>query len=93
MDRRRFLLTSLTVTVATPLAAQAQRVGKVYRIGYLGIVAPTPATLPLWHAFQEGLREGGYVEGQNLFIERRYSEGRPERFPILLPSSSGSRWT
>jgi putative ABC transport system substrate-binding protein len=80
MDRRRFLLTSLAGAVATPLAAGAQRVGKVYRIGFLGTTLPTPLTLPLWEAFLEGLREGGYVEGQNLFIERRYSEGKAERF-------------
>jgi putative ABC transport system substrate-binding protein len=80
MDRRRFLLTSLAGVLATPLAAEAQRVVKVYRIGFLGTTVTTPATLPLWEAFQEGLREGGYVEGQNLSIERRYSEGRAERF-------------
>src|SRR5262245_24368488 len=83
MDRRRFLLTSVAGAVAAPLAVEAQRVGKVYRIGYLAVTAPTPATLPLWEAFQEGLREGGYVEGQNLFIERRYSEGKAERYPDL----------
>jgi putative ABC transport system substrate-binding protein len=83
MDRRRFLLTSLAGVLATPLAAEAQRVGKVYRIGYLAVTAPVPATLPIWEAFQEGLRERGYVEGQNLVIERRYSEGKAERFPDL----------
>jgi putative tryptophan/tyrosine transport system substrate-binding protein len=83
VDRRRFLLTSLAGVLATPLAAEAQRVGKVYRIGYLAVTAPVPATLPIWEAFQEGLRERGYVEGQNLVIERRYSEGKAERFPDL----------
>lgn len=79
---RRAFLTSLTGgLLAAPLAAEAQRVGKVYRMGYLGTTPSTPLTLPLWEAFQEGLREGGYVEGQNLLIERRYSEGKPERFP------------
>ena len=71
MDRRRFLLSSLAGVLAAPLAAEAQRVGKVYRIGYLAVTAPVPATLPIWEAFQEGLRERGYVEGQNLVIERR----------------------
>src|SRR5262249_6097627 len=66
--------------LAAPLGAGAQQAAKVYRIGYLGITPPTPVTLPLWEAFQKGLREGGYVEGQNLFIERRYSEGKSERF-------------
>ena len=80
MHRRTFLRTVAGTLIAAPLAAEAQQAGKVYRIGFLGTTVPTPATLPLWEAFQEGLREGGYVEGQNLFIERRYSEGRAERF-------------
>ena len=81
VTRRAFLGTLAGSLLAAPLAAEAQQVGKVYRIGYLATTPPTPLTLPLWEAFQEGLREGGYVEGQNLFIERRYSEGKPERFP------------
>jgi putative ABC transport system substrate-binding protein len=80
MNRRAFLSALSGSLLAAPLAAEAQRVGKVYRMGYLATTPPTPLTLPLWEAFQEGLREGGYVEGQNLFIERRYSEGKPERF-------------
>ena len=80
VHRRPFLRTVAGTLIAAPLAAEAQQAGKVYRIGFLGTPVPTPATLPLWEAFQEGLREGGYVEGQNLFIERRYSEGRAERF-------------
>jgi putative tryptophan/tyrosine transport system substrate-binding protein len=83
MDRRRFLLTSLAGAFAAPVGAEAQRVGKVYRIGYLAVTAPTRGTLPLWEAFQEGLREAGYVDGQNIVIERRYSEGKAERFPDL----------
>jgi putative ABC transport system substrate-binding protein len=81
MDRRTFVGTLTLGLLAAPLAVEAQRVGKVYRIGYLAVTAPTPATLPLWEAFLEGLREGGYVEGQNVLIERRFSEGKPERFP------------
>jgi putative ABC transport system substrate-binding protein len=80
VDRRSFIGTLAAGLLAAPRARTAQSAGKVYRIGFLGTTAPTPATLPLWEAFQEGLREGGYVEGQNLFIERRYSEGRAERF-------------
>ena len=53
MNRRRFLLTSIA-GLAAPLVAEAQRVGKVYRIGFLG-TASSPDTLPLWQAFQEGL--------------------------------------
>jgi putative ABC transport system substrate-binding protein len=67
-----------------PLAADAQQPGKVYRIGILG---NSPSTSPggarLYEAFAEGLREGGYMEGENLVIERRWAEGRFERFPSL----------
>jgi putative ABC transport system substrate-binding protein len=38
---------------------------------------------PHYEALRQGLREFGYVEGQNIAIERRYSEGRAERLPDL----------
>lgn len=69
--------------LAAPLAVAAQAPAKVYRIGYLGTASPTASTAPVWDAFVQGLRERGHVEGQNLVIERRYSEGRAERFPEL----------
>jgi len=62
--------------VLVPLAAVAQQAGKVYRIGVLSIVR----TPPLEDAFRQGLRERGYVEGRNLVLEWRFSEGRDERF-------------
>ena len=73
-------MAGIAAVMAAPLAGEAQQTGKVYRIGFLGTTELTPATLPLWEAFQEGLRAAGYVAGQNLFIERRYSEGKAERF-------------
>jgi ABC-type uncharacterized transport system substrate-binding protein len=60
-----------------PLAA-APPPGQVYRIGYLG-TDPPPAHR--WDAFLDGLRERGYIEGRNLVFERRFSEGKEERFP------------
>jgi putative tryptophan/tyrosine transport system substrate-binding protein len=66
--------------LAAPLAAEAQPLGKVYRIGYLATVPP-PAHL--WEALLDGLRERGYREGRNLVFERRFSEGHAERFPEL----------
>lgn len=60
-----------------PLTAAAQAPGeKVHRIGYLAS-APGPQE----QVFLEGLRERGWVEGKNIVIVRRYSEGRNERFP------------
>jgi putative ABC transport system substrate-binding protein len=63
--------------LAASLAAEAQPLGKVYRIGYLATVPP-PAHL--WEALLDGLRERGYSEGRNLVFERRFSEGNTERF-------------
>jgi putative ABC transport system substrate-binding protein len=68
--------------LAPPLAIEAQQPGKVYRIGVLEIagVAANAANLS---AFRQGLAELGYVEGQNLVIEYRSADGRPERFSAL----------
>jgi len=68
--------------LAAPLAAEAQPAAQAYRIGFLGSTPPT-APSPLWEAFLSELRERGYLEGQNVVVERRYSEGRSERFPDL----------
>ena len=64
------------------LAAEAQQATKVYRIGRLFPGLP-PTPNPSLEAFRQGLREFGYVEGQNLVIEYRYAEGRLERLPDL----------
>jgi ABC-type uncharacterized transport system substrate-binding protein len=65
--------------LAVPLGAEAQPAGKVPRIGYLSFFEPNT----LDDVFRQGLRDLGYVEGQNIAIERRYSEGRAERLPDL----------
>jgi len=74
---------------AAPLPSDGQQPAKVYRIGYLSTatLAPSDKTAqgcpikgnPFWQALVEGLRERGYVQGQNLVIECRYTEGREER--------------
>src|SRR5713101_2253155 len=68
------LLLTLSL-LATPLAADAQPAGKVWRIGFISV-----AYARIEDVFFQQLRELGYVEGQNLVVERRYSEGRAERF-------------
>ncbi|MFS8087165.1 MAG: ABC transporter substrate-binding protein [Acidobacteriota bacterium] len=81
MDRRRFIASMVGVVLATPLAAQAQQAGKVYRIGFLW---DSPDVFPdALDAFREGLRELGYVEGRNIAIEYRWAEGKPERMREL----------
>ena len=79
MDRRAFI-TGAIGFLAAPLAARAQPAGKAYRIGFLGGTSRT-ANTSMTNAFSQGLRELGYVEGQNVTIDYRYAEGKYERFP------------
>jgi putative tryptophan/tyrosine transport system substrate-binding protein len=82
--RRTFLAGTGAVLLAAPLVAEAQQTAKVYRIGLLGTVPLTePGASRIWDGFLEGLRQLGYAEGQNIVIERRFSEARYERLPAL----------
>ncbi len=82
MDRRTFIRGVVLGFVAAPLTAEAQPAGKVHRIGYLSGRSPT-ATHPLTEGFRQGLRELGWVEGQNIVIDYRFAEGRFDRLPDL----------
>jgi putative ABC transport system substrate-binding protein len=82
MNRRAFV-TGLGAVLATPLAAEAQQTGRVYRIGYLGVSSPSLES-HLVEAFRRGLRERGYLEGQNIFIEYRWAEGADDRLSLLV---------
>jgi putative ABC transport system substrate-binding protein len=78
--------------LTAPLAAEAQQAGRVYRIGYLSY--SSPASNPhLIEAFRQGLRELGWVEGQNITIDSRFAEGRSDAVSDLPPSWFVSRWT
>jgi ABC-type uncharacterized transport system substrate-binding protein len=81
--RRRKFITLLGGTAATwPLAARAQMQRKMARIGYLGAGTRTVIPNPR-EAFLQGLRDLGYVEGQNFVLVDRYAEGQQERLPEL----------
>jgi putative ABC transport system substrate-binding protein len=80
MERRTFIAMLTGGIVAAPLAAEAQP-AKVSRIGVLSPGSPGPS--PLLDAFRQGLRELGYVEGQNIRLEYRFAETRLERLPGL----------
>ena len=62
--------------------AEAQQPTRIPRIGYLGAFTPS-AGASLLEAFRQGLRDGGYVEGRNIFIDYRWAEGNPDRLPAL----------
>ena len=88
---------ALTVSLAlsllsTPVPASGQQPEKVHRMGWLIVGLspkdPTPQNCPhkaepFWQASMEAFRERGYVQGQNLVIECRWTEGQDERAPAL----------
>jgi len=67
--------------LAGPLPAEAQQTGKVYRIGFLDYRLRSTTTDPRFVALRQGLRELGYVEGQNLVLEYRSAKGKRKRLP------------
>jgi putative ABC transport system substrate-binding protein len=84
MDRRTFLAGTGAVLLAAPLAAEAQALKKVPRIGWLLTGSlEAPEVQAVLDTFRQGLRERGYVEGQDIVIEYRPAEGKVERFPAL----------
>ena len=81
MHRRVVVLALLAPPGVAPLAARAQQSTKIPRIGFLaGDLASNPH---LRAAFDQGLRNLGYVEGRTCVVEYRDAEGRPERLPAL----------
>ncbi|HKF72488.1 MAG TPA: ABC transporter substrate binding protein, partial [Stellaceae bacterium] len=67
--------------LAAPLVAEAQQAGKIYRVGFLAQGSPPPK-LRLG-VFSKAMDDLGYIEGRNLFLERRWSEGQNSRLPSL----------
>src|SRR3954452_24620505 len=83
MKRREFI-TLLGSAATWPIAARPQQQpGKIHRIGFLAN-SPTIPTQPAGQAFLDGLREGGFAEGQNIIIERRFAEGRLDQYAELV---------
>jgi ABC-type uncharacterized transport system substrate-binding protein len=74
MKRRGFLCTMSLGLLAAPLIAEAQQARRVPRVGVIMEAAPPPAPQPSGlAAFRRGLRELGYVEGQSVLLEIRWS--------------------
>ena len=78
----RILLALVAGILLIPLDASAQPSAKVYRIGMLE-TSPPDLRSPSQVAFYEELRKRGYVEGQNLVVERRNAAGQPDQLPAL----------
>ncbi len=87
MKTRRQLLVALGAGLAWPLVSRAQRATKpAPRLFRIGLLETTSQSLNRanYEAFRDGLRDLGYVEGQNLIIDYRSADGRAERFPDFV---------
>jgi putative tryptophan/tyrosine transport system substrate-binding protein len=90
MRRRDFITLLGGAAAGWPLAVRAQQPAKAHRVGFVlstspvsELAGPDPIN-PAVRSFVHALRDLGYVEGQNLVLERRPAEGRFERFPEII---------
>jgi putative ABC transport system substrate-binding protein len=87
MRRREFITLIGSAAAAWPLAARAQRPAKLPTVGALVIGNTDPAEF--WREFRQGLRDLGYVEGQNIRFEFRSAKGQLNRLPELAAELVG----
>jgi putative ABC transport system substrate-binding protein len=83
MKRREFIALIGGAAAAWPLAARAQQPTLPVRPARVGVLSASPPTSAMLTAFREGMRERGYIEGQNLFIDVRWPQGTFEQNPSV----------
>ena len=90
MTSARALLPVGALLLALGLPVDAQPPKKTSRVGYLAAVSAA-ADAPRLEAFRQGLRDLGYIEGQNIVIEHRHEGGGFERLPELAAEPEKDR--
>ena len=80
--KQLFSILLIVAVVVVTAMAEAQQPTKIPRIGFLGTSSPSAISVRV-EGFRQGLRENGYVEGQNIAIEYRWAEGKLDRLPNL----------
>jgi putative ABC transport system substrate-binding protein len=83
MNRRTFLCGLALGTLAAPLVGEGQGTRRIPRVGFVVATSPEVGRQSV-AAFRQGLAELGYIDGQNIVIEMRWAEGKPERFSDLI---------
>src|SRR5213595_1416584 len=81
MRRREFIATLGGTAACWPLIAQAQKSSRTARVGILATANPRSASF--YQAFEQRLRDLGYIEGQNIAFEYRNAAGEVDKLPDL----------
>ena len=84
MKRREFITVLGSTVAAWPLAVRAQQAASTVRPVRVGLIAPAPPTPAMLNAFRDGMRERGYIEGQNLSVAVRWPQGSFDQDPSVV---------
>ena len=82
MDRREFIVSVAGGLLVAPLAAEAQALQRIYRVGF--VARPEAADAPPGRSFRDGLRELGWVEGQTVTIDWRWTGNEPHQLDAVV---------